>query len=76
MGRMFPFCSHPKAGSRLADLRVVSAGAQAGTAGRESVTDDGDVQLASNHLGGTEMTVTGALQAGCVMLILATTAAI
>jgi len=35
--------------------------------------DDGDVQLVSNHLGGTEMTVMGALQVGCVVLILTTT---
>jgi hypothetical protein len=40
------------------------------------MTDDGDVQLVSNHLGGAEMTVASALQVGCVVLILATTGVI
>jgi len=40
------------------------------------VTDDGDIQLASTHLDGTEMIVMGALQVECVVLILATTGGI
>ena len=38
MGRMFPFCSLPKAGARPAGLRVAAAGAQGGTAAREAVS--------------------------------------
>ena len=44
---------------------------QAGTA-REAVADEGDVQLVSKHLGEAEMTIMGALQVGCVVLILGT----
>jgi hypothetical protein len=40
------------------------------------MTDDGDVQLVSNHPGGAEVTVIGALQVGCVVFILATTGVI
>ncbi len=49
---------------------------KAGTATREAVTDDRDVQLVPDHLGGEEMTVMGALQVRCVVLILATTGVI
>jgi hypothetical protein len=40
------------------------------------VTDDGGVQLVSTHPGGTEMTVMGAFQVRCVVLIPATTGGI
>ncbi|HEX9040018.1 MAG TPA: hypothetical protein VF838_03210 [Trebonia sp.] len=40
------------------------------------MTDDRDVQLVPDHLGGEEMTVMSALQVGCVVLILAATGVI
>jgi hypothetical protein len=76
MGQMFPFCSHQKAGSRLADLRVMAAIGQGRNNSPRGMTDDGGVQPGSNHHGRAEMIVMGALQVGCVVLILGTTGVI
>jgi hypothetical protein len=55
MGRMFPFCSHRKAGSRLAGLRVVGAGAR----GRDSSPRGGGYPVRGRSPG------IGAVSAGC-----------
>jgi len=67
---MFPFCSLPKAGSRLAGLRILTASAQGRNSSARGRRRGSAVP---NYLGRTKMTVMSVLQIACVMLMFATT---
>jgi hypothetical protein len=72
MGRLFPFCSLPKAGSRLAALRELAAVLQGGNSILRS-GGPGMLRCYRSCLRGTGKTVIGVLQIAQVAFTLAAT---